>query len=184
MVNTEIRLIIFFAAKDGEALYSQQKKDQELTVAQTINSLLPNCLVRHVRPSLDNILRFHLKNGQGHYESFCGFSPEDQYILGREGGGEEKGKERRGRGGEKGKGSISQFSCSVVSDSVTPWTAVYHASLSVTNSGSLLKLASMDSDGVVEEEERERERNEMSYLILFFVSLLPLGMYLGSGPKT
>ena len=42
MVNTEIRLIIFFAAKDGEALYSQQKQDQELTVAQTMNSLLPN----------------------------------------------------------------------------------------------------------------------------------------------
>ena len=34
MVNTKIRLIIFFAAKDGEALYSQQKQDQELTVAQ------------------------------------------------------------------------------------------------------------------------------------------------------
>ena len=34
MVNTEIRLIIFFAAKDGEALYSQQEQDQELTVAQ------------------------------------------------------------------------------------------------------------------------------------------------------
>ena len=33
MVNTEIRLIIFFAAKDGEAVYSQQKQDQELTVA-------------------------------------------------------------------------------------------------------------------------------------------------------
>ena len=33
MVNTEIRLIIFFAAKAGEALYSQQKQDQELTVA-------------------------------------------------------------------------------------------------------------------------------------------------------
>ena len=31
MVNTEIRLIIFFAAKDGEALYSQQKQDWELT---------------------------------------------------------------------------------------------------------------------------------------------------------
>ena len=30
MVNTEIRLIIFFAAKDGEALYSQQKQNQEL----------------------------------------------------------------------------------------------------------------------------------------------------------
>ena len=42
MVNTEIRLIIFFAAKDGEALYSQQKQDQEPTVAQTMNSLLPN----------------------------------------------------------------------------------------------------------------------------------------------
>ena len=42
MVNTKIRLIILFAAKDGEALYSQQKQDQELTVAQIINSLLPN----------------------------------------------------------------------------------------------------------------------------------------------
>ena len=42
MVNTETRLIIFFAAKDGEALYSQQKQDQELTVAQTMNSLLSN----------------------------------------------------------------------------------------------------------------------------------------------
>ena len=41
MVNSEIRLIIFFAAKDGEALYSQQKEDQELTVAQIMNSLLP-----------------------------------------------------------------------------------------------------------------------------------------------
>ena len=41
MVNTEIRLIIFFAAKDGEALYSQQKQDQKLTVAQIMNSLLP-----------------------------------------------------------------------------------------------------------------------------------------------
>ena len=39
MVNTEIRLIIFFAAKDGEALYRQQKQDQELTVAQIMNSL-------------------------------------------------------------------------------------------------------------------------------------------------
>ena len=45
IVNTKIRLIIliiFFAAKDGEALYSQQKQDWELTVAQTMNSLLPN----------------------------------------------------------------------------------------------------------------------------------------------
>ena len=42
MINTEIRLIIFSVAKDGEALYSQQKQDQELTVAQIMNSLLPN----------------------------------------------------------------------------------------------------------------------------------------------
>ena len=40
MVNTEIRLIIFFAAKDGEALYSQQKQDWELTVAQIMNFLI------------------------------------------------------------------------------------------------------------------------------------------------
>ena len=40
MVNTEIRLIIFFAVKDGEVLYIQQKEDQELTVAQTMNSQL------------------------------------------------------------------------------------------------------------------------------------------------
>ena len=48
MVNTEIRLIIFYAAKDGEALYSQQKQDQELTVAQTMNSLLPNSDLKKV----------------------------------------------------------------------------------------------------------------------------------------
>ena len=42
MINTEIRLIIFFAVKDGEALYSQQKQDRELTVAQIMNSLLPD----------------------------------------------------------------------------------------------------------------------------------------------
>ena len=42
MINNEIRLIIFFAAKYGEALYSQQKQDRELTVAQITNSLLPN----------------------------------------------------------------------------------------------------------------------------------------------
>ena len=42
MVNTKIRLIIFFAVKDGAALYSQQKQDRELTVVQIMNSLLPN----------------------------------------------------------------------------------------------------------------------------------------------
>ena len=42
MVNAEIRLNIFFVAKDGEALYSQQKQDRELTVAQIMNFLLQN----------------------------------------------------------------------------------------------------------------------------------------------
>ena len=42
MVNPEIRLIIVFAAKDGEALYSLQKQDLELTVALITNTLLQN----------------------------------------------------------------------------------------------------------------------------------------------
>ena len=37
VVDTEIRLTVFFAAKDGEALCSQQKQDLELTVAQIMN---------------------------------------------------------------------------------------------------------------------------------------------------
>ena len=48
MVNTEIRSIMFFAAKDGEALYSQQKQDRELTVVQITNSLLPNSDLKKV----------------------------------------------------------------------------------------------------------------------------------------
>ena len=42
MVNIKIKLIIFFAAKDREAVCSQQKQDWELTVAQIMNSLLQN----------------------------------------------------------------------------------------------------------------------------------------------
>ena len=42
MVNTEIRLIIFFAAEHGEALYSQWKQDWELIMAQIMNSFLQN----------------------------------------------------------------------------------------------------------------------------------------------
>ena len=38
----EVLQIIFFAAKDGEALYCQQKQDWKLTVAQIVNSLLPH----------------------------------------------------------------------------------------------------------------------------------------------
>ena len=47
MVNTKIRLIIFFAAKDGEA-----KQDQKLTVAQIMNSLLPNLKLTKVEKTI------------------------------------------------------------------------------------------------------------------------------------
>ena len=42
MVNTKIRLTMFIAAEDKEVLNSQQKQNRELTVAQIMNSLLPN----------------------------------------------------------------------------------------------------------------------------------------------
>ena len=42
--SDEIRLIIFFAAKNGEVLYSQHKQDKELTTAQIMNSYKPNRL--------------------------------------------------------------------------------------------------------------------------------------------
>ena len=48
MADTEIRLIIFFATKDGEDLYSQQKQHEELTVAQIMSSLLPNSDLKKV----------------------------------------------------------------------------------------------------------------------------------------
>ena len=49
LLIAKIRLIIFFAAKDGEALYSQQKQDRELTVAQIMNSLLPNLDLNRIK---------------------------------------------------------------------------------------------------------------------------------------
>ena len=39
---------MFFVAVEGEALYSQQKQDQELTMTQIINSLLPNSDLKKV----------------------------------------------------------------------------------------------------------------------------------------
>ena len=54
MVNTEIILTIFFAAEIVEALYSKQKQDQEMTVAQIMNSLLPNSDLRKYGKPLDH----------------------------------------------------------------------------------------------------------------------------------
>ena len=48
MVNTEIRLIMLFAAEGREALYSWQKQDWELIVAQIMNSLLQNSDLKKV----------------------------------------------------------------------------------------------------------------------------------------
>ena len=62
MVNTEIRLIIFFAAKDGEALYSQQKQDQELTVAQIMNSALYSQLKQDWELTVAQIMNSLLPN--------------------------------------------------------------------------------------------------------------------------
>ena len=42
MVNTKVKLIIFFEAEDGSPLYSQLKQDLEQTVAQIMNFLLKN----------------------------------------------------------------------------------------------------------------------------------------------
>ena len=52
MVNIKIRLIIFFAAKNGEVLYSQQKEDWELTVAQNMSSLLQ--IQTYIEESMEN----------------------------------------------------------------------------------------------------------------------------------
>ena len=52
-VNSEIRLIIFFAAKEGEALYSQRKQDWELTVALILNSLLPKSISSWISVTFD-----------------------------------------------------------------------------------------------------------------------------------
>ena len=55
MVSTEIRLITFFAAKDGEALYSQQKQDWELTGAKIMNFSLQRETIRPFKYDLYQI---------------------------------------------------------------------------------------------------------------------------------
>ena len=61
MVNTKIRLIIFFAAKNGEAVYIQQKQDLDLTVAQIIRLLIAKFRLKlkkvgkTTRPFRDNL---------------------------------------------------------------------------------------------------------------------------------
>ena len=57
VVNTKIRLIILFAAEDGEALYNQQKQDRELNGAQIMNSLLSNSVPWTAKRSSQSILK-------------------------------------------------------------------------------------------------------------------------------
>ena len=49
MANTEIKLVAFFVAEDGEAVYSQQKQDLELTVAQIMSPLLQNSALNGIK---------------------------------------------------------------------------------------------------------------------------------------
>ena len=79
MVNTEIRLIIFFAAKDGEALYSQQKQDRELTVAQIMKSLLPNSDLKKVGKTT-RPFRYDLNQVPYDYTVEVGFRPDANSI--------------------------------------------------------------------------------------------------------
>ena len=62
MVNTENRLIIFFLPKDGEDLTVRKKQDWELTVAQIMNSLLPDSDLKKVgkttRPFRYDLIKF------------------------------------------------------------------------------------------------------------------------------
>ena len=62
MVNTKIRLIIFFVAEDGEALYSQQKQGWELTVAYIMNSLLPNSDLNWRKEKITRPFRYDLNH--------------------------------------------------------------------------------------------------------------------------
>ena len=67
MVNTEIRLILFLVAKDGEALYSQQKQDSELTVAQIMNSY---CQIQtQIEESGENHWSFRYDSNQIPYDN-------------------------------------------------------------------------------------------------------------------
>ena len=62
-----MRSIILFAAKDGETLYSLQKQDQELTVAQTMNSLLANRLKLKKMGETTRPFRYDLNQIPCHY---------------------------------------------------------------------------------------------------------------------
>ena len=57
--STQVKLITFFATKDGEALYSQPKQDRELTVAQIIKLKKVGKTTRPFRYDLNQILYDH-----------------------------------------------------------------------------------------------------------------------------
>ena len=66
MVNTEIRLIIFFAAKDGEAVYSQQKQDQEADCGSNHELLIAKFILEcEVKSALESITTNKASRGDG-----------------------------------------------------------------------------------------------------------------------
>ena len=79
MGNTEIRLIIFFAAKDGEALYSQQKQDQELTVAQIMNLCMFNLWANTGKATLAGVRMWN--KGQPRYQSFRELPDRSEHTI-------------------------------------------------------------------------------------------------------
>ena len=81
IANTEIRLIIFFAAKDGEALSNQQKQDWELTVSQIMNSLLLNS---DLKEALQIALKRREAKSKGEKERYKHLNAEFQRTARRD----------------------------------------------------------------------------------------------------
>ena len=86
VLKTKITLIIFIASKDGEVLYSQQKQDQELTVAQIMNSLLPNSDLNWKVGKITRSFRYDLNQMPYNYtvemrNRFKGLDMINRYLM-------------------------------------------------------------------------------------------------------
>ena len=82
MVNTEVRLIIFFAAKNEEMLYSQQEKDWELTVAEIMNSLLQTLDLNKVGKTTRQF-RYYLNQTPSNYTAVVAYRLKGLDLIDR-----------------------------------------------------------------------------------------------------